>query len=137
MDPDITLILALYLIFLSLSIYSSISFFRRNSPITSRLNLVLLLLLTCTVLLFTFVYNIFYTELKDFTLVVYLVVQIQAFFISINLSQKIVQKVKKKSKSQETSIPMYFLTILLSLIITLLFYYSVKVIDSANLLGNE
>lgn len=137
MDPDIILILGLILMFLVFSIYSTFSFFKRNSPITGKLTVLLCILFTCTLLLFSFLYNVFYNLLNDFTLIVFYVILVQAFFISINISQLILKKANKTSNTQKPSMPLYVLTILLSLFITVLFYYSVGLIDSANFLGNE
>jgi len=137
MDPDFILILGLLFLFLAFSIYSLISYFKRSSSVTGRLIIGLLILLISTLLLFTIIYKFFYTELNDINLIVYYVILLLAFSISVNLSQLITQKIKTLHKVQALSITFCFLTILISFIITLIFYYSVGFIDSANLLGNK
>lgn len=136
MDPDIILIFALLICFLVYSIYSLVSFFKRSFPVSGRMLFGLLLLLTSALILYTIPYYLFYT-FQDFHIIAYYIILFLAFCISLNVSRLVTIKIIPQYKSKQLSITFCFLTILLSFIIFLIIFYLVRLIDTANLLGNE
>ena len=136
MQPDIIILfLSLFFIFFAFSIHSLMSFFKRSSPVSASFIIGLLILLISTFVLFTIAYNLL--DFRDLSSIVYYVILLLAFSISINISQLISQKIKAQHKVRALSITFCILTVVLSCIITLIFYYSVGFIESAKILRHE
>jgi hypothetical protein len=126
------LVLFFLIIVFVFSIYCLVSFFRGRTPVTGRMVIELLVLLTSALLLATIPYYLFYT-FRDFEIIVYYVVLLFSFFISVHLSQLITRKIIPHYKSKMFSITFWILSILLPFIIFLIVFYSVRLIDNANL----
>ena len=136
MDQNFILILIFLIVFFLFSIYSLVSFFKSLASVTGRMIIRLLVLLTSALLLATIPYYFFHT-FQDFQIIVYYGVLFLSFFISLNLSQLITSKIIPQYKSQILSLIFSFLSILLPFIIFLIVFYSIRLIDNANLPGNE
>jgi hypothetical protein len=136
MDPDFALILVFLIFFFVVSIYCVASLFKRSTSVTGRQIIGLIGLLISALLFATIPYYFIYT-FQDFQIILYYVVIFLSFCISLNLSQLITRKIVSQHKSQKSSITFCFLSIVLPFIIFLVVFYSVRLIDNANLLGNE
>lgn len=136
MDPGIIILLCLLLCFVVTGIAAGISFLKKMKPLTSGFAITVMLMLVVCIVLMHAVYKLFYSSLKDFNIVLYDVLLCFTFLIALRLSLFITKPRSSEEIFFRLPLAFYVLTIILSIFICLMFYFSVGFIESADLLGN-
>ena len=130
MDSNILLLFLLFGIFIAVGIYSLILYFKRSESDRKRLLFEFVILLATLLAIFTLAYFPFHSWLNDIAVGIWYLILASCFCISLNVCRIITIR---KGYLRSVSGVFYSIAIGGCLLLTLLFYCSVKFIDGANL----
>ena len=130
MDSNILLIVLLFGIFIAGGMYSLIFYFKRSKSDRKRLLFDFVILLATLLVFFTLAYFSFHSWLNDIAVGIWYLILASCFCMSLNLGRIVTIK---KSYLRNVSGVFYSVAIVGGLLLTLLFYCTVKYIDGASL----